>query len=422
MHVVHIGTFLLPIRFAVADLVGGARGALAAALAGELREFEAEPDPAAPGALIFDLHRALGAKQLETMIYSGTMGVPGLGTVHLHLSALAVGFVVLESRLPDDVLADLEDPAARARFKEFETPLQDAVSPLIQTWCARIAKATPAWLAQPKHPRAMPGSSLLWWHRIAVDPQPGHEFPAAHWYGVPVDLARGTTARVGNGFTNIYGTVSPTLLDGVVEGIMVATQRWLLIDEAERHISDHLIRLTRAVDRRDASVDSQYLEALELTNEVTLRTQTLAEDVRYLANARLGIMEAAERSWRIAAEAERLEQHTQALRDLLALHRERIFNDRDDRRNRLLFVFTAVTLVQSILVWYDFLTEDKTAVGDAPRPAIAITVLLLTVATVTAALASRLVRRSRGRRRAEVHVPRQRSTPSPAPDKASAPT
>lgn len=415
---VHIGTFLLPIRFSVADLVGGARDVLSAALTEELREFETLPETATPGATIVDDHRAIGAKQMETMIYSGTTEVPELGKMHLYISALAVGFVVLESLLPDGIVADLEDAAARDRFKEFETPLGDKTAPLLANWSTRIAGATPPHLVRPKHSRAMPAGQLLWWHRVAVDPRPGQEFAAAHWYGTQADLARGITARVGNGFTNIYGSTEPTMVEGIAEGLMVATQKWLLIDEAERIISDHLMRLTHAVGSKKVSVDAQYLEALDLANEVTLRTLTLAEDARYLANARLRVMEAAEQAWRIEAEAERLEQHTQALRDLLALHRERIFNDRDDRRNRLVFVFTAVTLVQSILVWYDFLTADATTVGGAPRPAIAFVVLLLTIASVAVAVATRLITRAPRGHEGQIRVPRQQSKPKTVAGKA----
>jgi hypothetical protein len=175
----------------------------------------------------------------------------------------------------------------------------------------------------------------------------------------------------------------------VVEGLLVATQEWLIVDEAKRLLADHLIRLSRSREAGLVSVDTQYLEVLQLTEEVTLRNLILSEEVRYLANARMKVKEAAAVAWRMSQEAAELEQRTAALRDLFSLHRERITNDRDNRRNRLVFVFTALTLIQGILVWYDFLTTDDTSVGADPRPSIAVVVFIATVVTLVGAFGYR---------------------------------
>jgi hypothetical protein len=118
----------------------------------------------------------------------------------------------------------------------------------------------------------------------------------------------------------------------------------------------------------------------------------------------------------VTQEAQELEERTAALRDLFSLHRERIFNNRDDRRNRLIFVFTAVTLIQSVLLWYDFLTSDATTFGGAPRPAIALAVLVATLATVIGAIMMRP--RSAKRRSARIAHQRTESatakTPAPS--------
>jgi hypothetical protein len=200
----------------------------------------------------------------------------------------------------------------------------------------------------------------------------------------------------------------------VVEGIMVATQEWLIVDEAQRLLSDHLVRLSQTRSGDLVSVDGQYAELLVLTQEVTLRKLVLSEEQRYLANTRTKIKDAATESWRLDEQTRDLDGRIAALRDLFALHRERITNDRDERRNALIFVFTAITIIQSVLLGYDFLTGSSTTTGGAPRPAIALVVLVLSAAALVGSLWQQIRRGRRSRRlsrQAESHreLPRQRS-------------
>jgi hypothetical protein len=168
------------------------------------------------------------------------------------------------------------------------------------------------------------------------------------------------------------------------------------------------------------SVDSQYAEVLLLTQEVTLRKLILSEEQRYLANTRTKVKDAATRCWRLDSQAVELEGRITALRDLFMLHRERITNDRDERRNRLVFVITAITLIQSALVWYDFLTEPNNVVSADPRPTIAYLVLFLTAVALGGTLWQQLRHgrrvRSMQRRTARAAVrsvaPKQRTGPT----------
>jgi hypothetical protein len=194
---------------------------------------------------------------------------------------------------------------------------------------------------------------------------------------------------------------------------MVATQEWLIVDEAQRLLSEHLVRLSQTNPGDLISVDGQYAELLVLTREVTLRKLVLSEEQRYLANTRTKIKEAATESWRMDDQTRELDGRVAALRDLFALHRDRITNNRDERRNRLIFVFTAITLIQSALFWYDFLTEPSIDVAGAPRPTIALVVLSLTGIALAGTLWQHL--RHEGRLRRALHqshqvydLPRQR--------------
>lgn len=394
MRVVNVGTFLLPVRFALPALMGGGRERMLAAVAAALPEC-GPGDELEPSEVLLDFHRSRGARQMESMVFQGSVSVAGLGPVRLYISSLSVGFVVVEFELPDDTVVDLEATGPRQSFKGYEAPISAAVQPLIADWSERLAQAVNGGLTEPRPAAALPAGQLLWWHRIAVNPPTGREFPAARWYGVRAELADGMAAVVGNGFSLAYADDAQVVMD-VVEGLLVATQEWLIVDEAKRLLAEHLIRLSQSREAGLVSVDAQYLEVLQLTERVTLRNLVLSEEVRYLANARSRVKEAAAVAWQMAVEAAELEQRTAALRDLFGLHRERITNDRDDRRNRLIVVLTVITLIQGILVWYDFLTEDDISVAADPRPSIAFGVVAVTVATLLAGFGRRrLVRLGR---------------------------
>lgn len=393
MRIVELGTFLLPTRLSLTRLLDGGRDEVVEALRTEFAEFASAP-PLQSDGLLLDFHRSLGARQMETMLFEGAVEHPEAGVLRLYLSSLSVGFVAAEFDLPDGLPVDLDTGQGRDEFKAIESRLTAIIGPLVAGWAERASRAVrPEW-RQPRPSSAMPASSLLWWHRIAVDPPAASEFSAPRHYGVNVVLGDDVQCAVGNGFSNIYGAAGP-LVDHVAEGIMVATQEWLIVDEAQRLLAEHLVRLsqTRAGDLM--SVDGQYAELLVLTREVTLRKLVLSEEQRYLANTRTKIKEAATESWRLDEQTRELDQRIAALRDLFALHRERITNDRDERRNRLIFVFTAITLVQSVLFWYDFLTEPNISVAGAPRPTIALVVLGLTVAALVATVWQQV---SQGRR------------------------
>ncbi len=422
MRIIELGTFLLPTRLSLTRLLGGDREAVVRALHAEFHEFAFAP-PLQSDGLFLDFHRSIGARQMETMLFEGAVEHPELGLLRLYVSSLSVAFVAAELDIPDGTPVDLDTGQGRDGFKLIESNLTTAVAPLIASWAGRAQRAIrPEW-TQPRPPSAMPASSLLWWHRIAVDPPADSEFSAPRLFGVEVALGDQVRCAVGSGFTNIHGSAGP-LVDHVAEGLMVATQEWLIVDEAQRLLSDHLVRLsqTRAGDL--LSVDGQYAELLVLTQEVTLRKLILSEEQRYLANTRTKIKDAATQSWRLDEETRELDGRIAALRDLFALHRERITNDRDDRRNRLIFIFTAITLVQSVLIWYDFLTEPNINVSEAPRPGIAFVVLGLTAVALVGALWQQLRHGHQARRVSQrvgqyTAVPQQRRT-DPVPERTGA--
>jgi len=395
MRVVELGTFLLPFRLSLPDLLTGGRDQLKTALQDEFSEFAAPP-PLRSSGLVLDFHRSIGARQMESMVFEGAVDVDGLGVVNLYISALSVGFVITSLDVADGESVDLDKDGDSA-FKQRESALTDVVSPLVTEWCRRVGRATPpSWMQQPPKSTMVSGQ-LLWWHRVAIDPAPGSEFAAARWFGVEAKLGPDLHCSVGSGFTNIHGDPGP-LLEHILEGIMIATEEWLIVDEAQRVLADHLTRLSRIPDGDLITVNSQYGEILTLTEEVTLRKLMLSEEQRYLANTRTRIKDAATECWQIAEQVAELDGRIAALRDIFALHRERIVNDRDERRNALVFIITAIALIQSVLVWYDFLTEPNNQISQDPRPLLAGTTLGITFAVALGVL-WRQVRERRRRAR-----------------------
>jgi hypothetical protein len=429
MRVVELGTFLLPARLSLGRMLGGDRDVVVEALRAEFREFRTPP-PMQTSGLLLDFHRSLGARQMESMIFEGAIDHESLGLLRFYISSLSVAFVVAELNVPDDLSVDLDTGEDTGYFKAAESALTDAIGPLVARWGERARRALrPDW-TEDRPPSAMTPGRLLWWHRIAINPGDAAAFASPRLFGVDVTLGDAVRCSVGNGFTNYHGEAGP-LVEHVVEGLMVATQEWLIVDEAQRLIADHLVQLSQARPRDLISVDRQYAELLVLTREMTLRKLVLSEEQRYLANTRVAVKEAASRCWRLGNEVAELEGRMSALRDLFALHRDRIINDRDERRNRLIFVFTVITVIQSVLIWYDFLTEPEIAVSGQPRPAIAFLVLgattlvLLGVAgqQVRDMLRTRRVRSLAGDPQASTSlvVPPSPRPASDAPDSPAAP-
>jgi hypothetical protein len=401
MRVVEVGAFLLPRRLTLTGLLAGGRELVRDALHAEFSEFAA-PEPLASGGLVLDYHRSLGGRQMETMLFEGSIQMPSLGVVQLYVSSLSVGFVVTQLDIPDGESVDLERGGGQTAFKQQEDALTKTMFPVVSEWSARIERTLhPEW-TQERPPSAMVAGQLLWWHRVAIDPPPGSEFASPRWFGVEVVLRSDVRCSVGDGFTNVHGDAGP-FIEQIVEGIMFATQEWLVIDDAQRFLAEHLKRLSQVRAGDLITVDGQYGEVLLLTEEVTLRKLLISEERRYLANTRARVKDAATECWGMAEQATELEGRIGALRELFLLHRERITNDRDERRNVLVFVLTAVTLIQSVLIWYDFLTEPNNSIAGDPRPAIATGVLVLTLAVVIVVIWNQVRER---RRRAELEIRR----------------
>jgi uncharacterized membrane protein len=71
----------------------------------------------------------------------------------------------------------------------------------------------------------------------------------------------------------------------------------------------------------------------------------------------------------MTGEYESLDSRLSTLRQLAEAHRNEIQARRDARRNDLLFAFTVMAIIQSLLVVFDFLTGSNVTLAPIPRVA-----------------------------------------------------
>ena len=83
----------------------------------------------------------------------------------------------------------------------------------------------------------------------------------------------------------------------------------------------------------------------------------------------------------MTVEYESLDSRLATLRQLAEAHRNEVQSKRDARRNDLLFAFTMMAIIQSLLVVFDFLTGSNATLAPVPRVVygVAVTVIALSV-------------------------------------------
>ncbi|URN12849.1 hypothetical protein LUW77_18215 [Streptomyces radiopugnans] len=221
-----------------------------------------------------------------------------------------------------------------------------------------------------------------------MDPPRGQEPGATRVYGVERKIHDDAHLRFGDGFTTLV-RLPRHRINEVLEGVMAATSEWIAVDEANRLVSARMLRLNDTRWDRVADVDRQFTASLKLSKDLALREMVRLEESRYTVNAGAVVVDAAMERWAMERERGVLEVQLQSLRDILDFHRNMTQYRRDERRNRLLFVFTAIALFQSVLVWYDFAHESNNTLGPAARLTVVSTIAVLTVVVVVSSLAVR---------------------------------
>jgi hypothetical protein len=377
VQVVLIAPFLMRFRLGARTFGGEVGLRLYTAVREALPDFAAQAaEPESP--MLFDHHMSTGGSRISGKKTVGTVEVEGAGRVWIRFDPS--GYCHLMQTV------EVEDRDAMHRR---ERQLVYALNEHVERWVDTVSTAMlDSKLVDPAGEDTLDAGMLLWWHRVLIDPPEGQEPAATRVYGVERKVHDDAWLRFGDGFTTLVG-VPRHRLSEVLTGVMAATDDWIGLDEANRLISHRLRLLANVRWRHVGEVDREFAESLKLSKDLALRDMVRLEDSRYTVNASGVVMDAAAERWSMGRERAALEVQLQSLRDSLDFHRTIVQSRRDERRNRLLFVFTAIALFQSVLVWYDFAHEENNTLGPALRLSVAAAIALLTITVVATALLSR---------------------------------
>ncbi|QES47217.1 hypothetical protein DEJ50_04590 [Streptomyces venezuelae] len=418
MRIISVVTFSLPVDFSLSSLIEDR-----AAVVGPLRScfpglrlpppadgYTGEGEPADED-IVLDYPEPNHAARIENALLDGTLRIQDaeLGvdfTARVYVSSLSIGFVVFElPACPDDIDLHIDKPGRGQELRDLEAPYRKALGRQIRTWCAGMKQAlVPLGSVGERTAEdgMLPAARMLWWHRVLIEP--GDNVPVSVRVGVTCTLGE-TSCTVGYLFSRVTGADEESLQE-YVNGLILASQNWLIIDDATRLTSTQLMRIETDGPHNQAEIDRQYDEILDLTDKATFRSVIFSESIRYVSNSQLTVKNTVDQAWGISEEGRTLTDRMAALREIFNLRRERVANRRDEFRNKVIVALTSLAIVQCVFVWYDFYTEDKVKTAPQPRPLIAYAVLIvfilgLLVVPLAASLWRRLaarLRRNAGRR------------------------
>ncbi|MQY14018.1 hypothetical protein SRB5_41790 [Streptomyces sp. RB5] len=388
MRICTVVTFSLPLDFSLGGLIEQRETVLAPLRACFPGLVEQGPDGrdeiTGDGEIILDYPEPKHAARIENELLDGTVRIPlpELGDefdARVYISSLSIGFVIFDlAHCRDDIDLDLEAADGGNGLRALEAPYRQAVGARIRQWCEEMKRRLgPLDCVQlrPEDLGVLPSGKMLWWHRILVDPGPN--VPMSVAAGVPCELGE-TTCSVGYLFSSVTNATEPALRH-LVNGLILASQNWLIIDDATRLAANKLMTADTDGPYTQQEIDRQYDEILDLTGHATFRSVVFGESARYVSNTEYKVKEAIEQAWGIAEEGRTLGDRMAALREMFNLRRERVANRRDETRNRVIVALTSLTVFQCIFIWYDFYTGTDTTAGDDPRPLISFTTLAGTI-------------------------------------------
>ncbi|NBM15561.1 hypothetical protein [Streptomyces sp. GC420] len=328
------------------------------------------------------------AARIENALVDGRVRISDADTdlefeARVYVSSLSVGFVVVElPECPDDLDLDIDKKGHGAGLRALEAPYRKVLGRHIRLWCQRMEIALlhlPFVEERSNVEGLLPSGKMLWMHRILIDP--GDNIPSSLRTGVHYELGR-ASCSVGYLFTSLIGGDSETLRE-VISGLILASQNWLIIDDATRLTAGRLMRIELDGPYNQTEIDRQYDEILDLTDRAAFRSVVFSESVRYVSNSQLRVKDAVDEAWGISEEGRTLTDRMASLREIFNLRRERVANKRDEFRNKIIMALTSLTVFQCVFIWYDFYTGETVKSGESPRPEIALMTLAFTVGGFT---------------------------------------
>lgn len=317
--------------------------------------------------LAFDRHRSF-VQRFEGQQEVRRAEIAGGTTVVLRVGELGYGSVLLRVEADDrDALHVREDY------------LLDQIGPIVADF-ARDEATKRGYDADTVDDGVFAVGTPLWFHRVlllAEEDQPR----ALRLFGEPFQVDENVEGRVANGFTSVRwtGDEEPEdAIEEVIEGITAATEEWLMVDELSRRLADSLISSTS----KGADLVTALNRAYDLTGEIAMMSLALDERRRHLDNASIRVYIAAGIVWRMDDSRRMLIDRAESVQNLIRLHAERVSAQSDARRNNILFGFTIVTVLQSVMLIVDFATADVLRLDSIVRGIFGLVVLVTTVLTI----------------------------------------
>lgn len=301
---------------------------------------------------LIQAHESLAAARFGDVKFAGRWTVDQ--RVQVVLGNLGVGYMVVESD--------------QAWDEAFENQISSRVQEAIMAFCSAIEDLSPVSPESARPSLLLPGATLLWWHRVS--------------------LSRGGSpqmqAVVDDGFTHVALppdspelTSGPGQVSGIVRGLLIATEDWLMADATNRLLTEHLAEMDNALHDGDWRAISGFMErGGRLVRESQYLKLYMDERNRYLATSRRTIWRMAREAWGLDAEVDEIDARASAVHVQLQEAAQIVQQRRDRSRNLILFAIGLFTAVQSLLVIYDFAVDDDTSVTAVERLVGGVTALL----------------------------------------------
>lgn len=235
--------------------------------------------------------------------------------------------------------------------------------------------------SRPSNAPLIPRGEPLWWHRILLDGEDLDQVESlqlANSIGLP-----GTSIRVGHG----YSSCPSAVVEQVQMGILLALEEWLAVHDVASQTS----RITNDIWREVSESGGRSVRQLRprlvlLSAEVAARSASFADRRRLVPDLPLAVWEAADAAWRTSRDLDRALARIRGLDELAQGVNEQFSAASAFRRNTLLFVITALSLLSLIPVAGDFATNPDDSVDNLLRLGVALAVVLIAMLALGATL------------------------------------
>lgn len=224
----------------------------------------------------------------------------------------------------------------------------------------------------------LPRGQALWWHRIVLD-NPRLEVvesliePNCH-------VVTGTSIRVGHG----YSSCSSAELVSVETGILLALEEWVAVHDINSMSTFLSAETWRRVRETNADVAALRPQIVSLSAEVAARSAAGVARRRVVPDLPLRVWDAARQNWRTSEDLDLAFARLRGLDDVARSAHEQQSAKSAARRNVLLLVITALSLLSLLPSLVDFATNPNDRVRETFRLVLASMIAL----TAFAALAS----------------------------------